>query len=100
MSKRGCADDKAGTCSEGGGASGATSTDPRCREINGRRQVLNRGAGKSPLSRRYRGVGKYGIQDLSLQWHRSYGNTKAGAYMCEKDTAATGIRAAKNEKHP
>jgi len=32
--------------------------------------------------------------------HRSYGSTKAGAYMCEKDTAAAGIRAAKNEKHP
>ena len=32
--------------------------------------------------------------------HRSYGNTKAGAYMCEKETAAAGIRAAKNEKHP
>jgi hypothetical protein len=32
--------------------------------------------------------------------HRSYGNTKVGAYMCEKDTAAAGIRAAKNEKHP
>jgi hypothetical protein len=32
--------------------------------------------------------------------HRGYGTTKAGAYMCEKDTAAAGIRAAKNEKHP
>jgi hypothetical protein len=32
--------------------------------------------------------------------HRSYGSTKAGAYMCERDTAAAGIRAAKNEKHP
>jgi hypothetical protein len=32
--------------------------------------------------------------------HRDYGNTKAGAYMCERDTAAAGIRAAKNEKHP
>jgi hypothetical protein len=32
--------------------------------------------------------------------HRGYGSTKAGAYMCEKDTAAAGIRAAKNEKHP
>ncbi len=32
--------------------------------------------------------------------HRSYGSTKAGAYMCEKDTASAGIRAAKNEKHP
>ena len=32
--------------------------------------------------------------------HRSYGTTKAGAYMCEKDTASAGIRAAKNEKHP
>jgi hypothetical protein len=32
--------------------------------------------------------------------NRGYGSTKAGAYMCEKDTAAAGIRAAKNEKHP
>jgi hypothetical protein len=32
--------------------------------------------------------------------HRGYGTTKAGAYMCEKDTSAAGIRAAKNEKHP
>ena len=29
----------------------------------------------------------------------SYGTTKHGAYMCEKDTAAAGIRAAKNEKN-
>jgi DNA polymerase III gamma/tau subunit len=29
-----------------------------------------------------------------------YGHTKAGAYMCENDTAAAGARAAKNEKHP
>ncbi len=28
----------------------------------------------------------------------SYGTTKRGAYMCEKDTAAAGFRAAKNEK--
>ena len=32
--------------------------------------------------------------------HRDYGNTKKGAYMCERDTAAAGARAAKNEKHP
>jgi hypothetical protein len=31
---------------------------------------------------------------------RSYGNTKRGAYMCERDTAAAGMRAAKNETHP
>ena len=31
---------------------------------------------------------------------KDYGNTKAGAYMCEKDTVTAGIRAAKNEKHP
>jgi hypothetical protein len=31
---------------------------------------------------------------------RSYGNTKRGAYMCENDTAAAGMRAAKNETHP
>jgi hypothetical protein len=30
----------------------------------------------------------------------SYGNTKAGAYMCEQAALAEGIRAAKNEKHP
>ncbi|MGO8778325.1 MAG: hypothetical protein ACLQKK_05340 [Rhodomicrobium sp.] len=29
---------------------------------------------------------------------RAYGNTKAGAYMCEKDTASAGFRSAKNEK--
>ena len=28
----------------------------------------------------------------------AYGTTKRGAYMCEKDTAAAGYRAAKNEK--
>jgi hypothetical protein len=32
--------------------------------------------------------------------NRNYGNTKSGAYMCEKDTTAAGIRAAKNERHP
>jgi hypothetical protein len=30
----------------------------------------------------------------------NYGNTKRGAYMCEHDTAAAGMRAAKNETHP
>jgi len=30
----------------------------------------------------------------------AYGKTKRGAYMCEKDTAAAGFRAAKNEKKP
>lgn len=32
--------------------------------------------------------------------YRDYGNTKKGAYMCERDTASEGFRAAKNEKHP
>ena len=31
---------------------------------------------------------------------RSYGNTKNGEYMCESDTAAAGMRPAKNETHP
>jgi hypothetical protein len=31
---------------------------------------------------------------------RSYGTTKKGAYMCEADTAAEGMRAAKNESRP
>lgn len=31
---------------------------------------------------------------------RFYGTTEHGAYMCEGDTAAAGMRAAKNEKHP
>jgi hypothetical protein len=30
----------------------------------------------------------------------NYGNTKDGAYVCERDTAAQGMRAAKNEQHP
>lgn len=32
--------------------------------------------------------------------HKDYGNLKSGAYMCEKDTAGAGARAAKNEQHP
>jgi hypothetical protein len=32
--------------------------------------------------------------------HKDYGTLKRGAYMCEKDTAGAGARAAKNEKHP
>ncbi len=31
---------------------------------------------------------------------KNYGNTKHGAYMCERDTAAAGMRASKNERHP
>jgi hypothetical protein len=32
--------------------------------------------------------------------YKDYGNTKSGAYMCERDTGTEGFRAAKNEKHP
>ena len=32
--------------------------------------------------------------------HKDYGTTKKGAYMCETDAEAQGMRAAKNEKHP
>jgi hypothetical protein len=32
--------------------------------------------------------------------HKDYGALKNGAYMCEKDTAGAGARAAKNEKRP
>lgn len=32
--------------------------------------------------------------------HKDYGNTKEGAYMCEKAAMAVGNRAAKNEKRP
>jgi hypothetical protein len=31
---------------------------------------------------------------------KTYGQTKKGAYMCERDTAAAGFHAAKNEKRP
>jgi hypothetical protein len=31
---------------------------------------------------------------------RYYGETKSGAYMCERDSLADGMRAAKNETHP
>lgn len=30
----------------------------------------------------------------------NYGHTKRGAYMCEQDAQSSGMRAAKNEKHP
>lgn len=32
--------------------------------------------------------------------NKTYGQTKSGAYMCERDATAQGMRAAKNEKHP
>ena len=32
--------------------------------------------------------------------HKDYGQTKNGAYMCERDATSEGMRAAKNEKHP
>jgi hypothetical protein len=32
--------------------------------------------------------------------HADYGHTKQGAYMCESDATAEGMRPAKNEKHP
>ena len=32
--------------------------------------------------------------------HRSYGTTKAGAYMCEKEATAQGFRASKTERRP
>jgi hypothetical protein len=32
--------------------------------------------------------------------YKDYGNTKRGAYMCEKDATAQGFRASKTEKHP
>jgi hypothetical protein len=31
---------------------------------------------------------------------KTYGNTKSGTYMCERDTAKAGFRAARNEKRP
>jgi hypothetical protein len=32
--------------------------------------------------------------------HKSYGTTKSGAYMCEKDATSEGFRASKTEKRP
>jgi uncharacterized membrane protein len=32
--------------------------------------------------------------------NRSYGGTKKGAYMCERESTGQGFRAAKNERHP
>jgi hypothetical protein len=32
--------------------------------------------------------------------HKVYGHTKSGAYICESDTGAQGMRASKNEKRP
>ena len=35
-----------------------------------------------------------------FEGHKSYGHTKSGAYMCERQAVSQGMRAAKNEKHP
>ncbi len=44
------------------------------------------------------------VNETSKVYHfagtKRYGNTKEGAYMCERDAQAAGDRAAKNEKHP
>lgn len=44
------------------------------------------------------------VNEKSKVYHfsgtKSYGTTKQGAYMCERDAQAAGDRAAKNEKHP
>ena len=40
------------------------------------------------------------VPRLPFRGARNYGKTKSGAFMCERDTAAAGFRAAKNEKRP
>jgi hypothetical protein len=44
------------------------------------------------------------VNEKSRVYHfsgtRSFGNTKRGAFMCERDAMAAGNRAAKTEKHP
>jgi hypothetical protein len=45
-------------------------------------------------------LGQHEVKRLPHRGTRDYGNTKQGAYMCEKDAKAAGDRAAKNEKHP
>ncbi len=41
-----------------------------------------------------------GTKVYHFSGNKSYGATKKGAYMCEKDAVGAAIRAAKNEKHP
>ena len=41
-----------------------------------------------------------GTKVYHFSGNKDYGHTKKGAYMCEKDATAQGLRAAKNEKHP
>jgi hypothetical protein len=48
----------------------------------------------------YGRVGEFKVERLHFAGRRSYGTTKRGAYMCEKDAIETGMRAAKNETHP
>jgi hypothetical protein len=38
--------------------------------------------------------------DYHFSGTHNYGNSKSGAYMCEKDTNAAGIRPLKTEMHP
>lgn len=41
-----------------------------------------------------------GTKVYHFSGNKDYGHTKKGAYMCEKDAKAQGLRQAKNEKHP
>ena len=52
------------------------------------------------MSNGHRRLGQSEFEDLSLRGYKDYGNTKSGAYMCERDATSQGMRASKNEKHP
>jgi hypothetical protein len=51
-------------------------------------------------ARLIRGLGKHTFQHLPLSRHSQLRQYVAGAYMCEQEAIALGIRAPKNEMHP
>jgi hypothetical protein len=45
-------------------------------------------------------MGQLAVEDISLRGTRSYGTTKRGAYMCEKEAIGVENRASKTESFP
>jgi hypothetical protein len=70
------------------------------RHARGRQSVCDGDRRQASLPPGYGGVAQPESGIYHFNGTKDFGTTKRGAYMCEKDTAAGGFRAAKNEKHP
>jgi hypothetical protein len=73
----------------------------RCRTCSDwSRPVYDRGPGKIALSSGHRRVVNLKSKKYHFASYKNYGNTKQGAYMCEKQATGEGFIASKNEKRP